>query len=528
MLDGLAFQAPTARMYRAVLTDAGFVWPVPGEADAMVEVLEEREDKYDVEAGFVLPSGLLPVPVGGRLEHRTVHLTSQYFDTDNHDLHRANAALRMRTGEQDAGWQLKLGRGRSRLELRLPLEASGSVEIPEGLAELVRGLAYGRPLVPVAEVRTQRTVARVLSVVGEVICEVADDQVQSSASGSAGGAVTLTKWREVEVELGTGDERLLDVIGKALRRAGARRSRSSSKLQRALDPARRRPTRPGPKSSKDAFAATVQAYLAEQHDAVLAGDLTLRRDGSGVHDTRVALRRLRSTLRVFGALFDAERAAALDAELVWFAGLLGSIRDAEVQQGRLSKAIDALPPEVRLGPIAADVHAHLLGVELSGRAALKVAMDSPRYFALLDSIRDWAERAPTRPDVATGERQLGRIVAQAQRKARRRLRQAVRAGSTHPELWHRARKSAKRARYALEATGPRRSNQPTKRAIKRFKEIQTVLGEHQDSVVAAQILRALASRTPSRPDENGFSYGLLYEREQAAGRRARKQARRLG
>ena len=52
-----------------------------------------------------------------------------------------------------------------------------------------------------------------------------------------------------------------------------------------------------------------------------------------------------------------------------------------------------------------------------------------------------------------------------------------------------------------------------KNSIRRYQELQDILGEHRDAVVAADLLRRIAAGTPAHPDENGFTYGLLYARE---------------
>ncbi len=70
-----------------------------------------------------------------------------------------------------------------------------------------------------------------------------------------------------------------------------------------------------------------------------------------------------------------------------------------------------------------------------------------------------------------------------------------------------ARKAAKRARYAAELFGKGRN-------VKRYKRIQSVLGDHQDTVVAAGTLRRMALTAGMAHGENGFTFGLLYAREQ--------------
>jgi CHAD domain-containing protein len=64
-----------------------------------------------------------------------------------------------------------------------------------------------------------------------------------------------------------------------------------------------------------------------------------------VHGTRVAARRLCSTLRVFGDVVDAASAEGLNSELAWYADLLGEVRDREVLSARLTSLIDELPRE---------------------------------------------------------------------------------------------------------------------------------------------------------------------------------------
>ena len=66
-------------------------------------------------------------------------------------------------------------------------------------------------------------------------------------------------------------------------------------------------------------------------------------------NTRVAIRRLRSTLRVFDGSVDAAALGATAQDLKWFAGLLGDVRDCQVQARRFNTAVDALPDELVMG-----------------------------------------------------------------------------------------------------------------------------------------------------------------------------------
>ncbi|MEU9380347.1 copper resistance protein CopC [Streptomyces sp. NPDC048279] len=77
---------------------------------------------------------------------------------------------------------------------------------------------------------------------------------------------------------------------------------------------------------------------------------------------------------------------------------------------------------------------------------------------------------------------------------------------------HDARKKAKRTRYAAEAARPALGG-PAKSLVKSMKSLQSLLGEHQDSVMARQTLREL-SAVAHAAGESAFTYGLLYGREE--------------
>ena len=162
----------------------------------------------------------------------TVRLDSVYFDTADHDLLARGITLRCRTGDADNGWQLKVPTGDARTEIRL--EPTGShTTVPKELAALVAGTRRGKALRHIVTVRTDRTVHRVTNAAGEVVVEVADDQVDAVAPGR--GAATLSSWREIEAELGpAGTPDTLTVIGERLTRAGATASTSPNKVAKAL------------------------------------------------------------------------------------------------------------------------------------------------------------------------------------------------------------------------------------------------------------------------------------------------------
>lgn len=466
----------------------------------------EREDKFDADPAFELP-GL------GAADERIVEvrnarrqLRSRYFDTADRALLTAGMTLRHRTGEADEadeGWQLKVPKSAAREELR----TAGDIEaIPEELLTLLRGVRRDQPLELIATLETTRLVTELLDADGVLLAEVADDTVTASVDG-----LEPTSWREVEVELGpAGDEELLSRVAEELRRAGARRSASRSKLARGLGVVEVR-----------ADDDLLQHYLLAQQRAMLAGDLALRRgDDSVIHPTRVAIRRLRSTLRTF---LDREAGRALDDELRWLAGILGEVRDCQVMRKRLLRLVDELADSEVLGPVRTRIKVELDREQAEAWRRVQQVLVSERYLQLLSAVNAFrltVHRIPAK--------RLVKLMARAEAKVVRRLAGAA----ASPTELHRARKAAKRARYAGELVsaaadqhagglrpGGKRSARRRagiKQALKqtaRNEARQDHLGEHQDSVVTAQLLLRLGQIAGTTPAENGFTFGLLYERE---------------
>jgi CHAD domain-containing protein len=150
-------------------------------------------------------------------------------------------------------------------------------------------------------------------------------------------------------------------------------------------------------------------------------------------------------------------------------------------------------------------------------------MESSRYLAVMAVLGRWRAVPPVHEDVATST--LLKRARRAQRKADRRLAAALESGDD--AMLHRARKAAKRARYAAELCEPLRTPKRAKRIIKHYKNIQSLLGDHQDTVVACEALQKMAVAAGTTVGENGFTYGMLYAREQQIARECRQNARRL-
>jgi CHAD domain-containing protein len=476
----------------------------------MTTTATETERKYEAPAGSRTPqlAGLPGVArTSGPEEQR---LEAEYFDTDELRLLRNGITLRRRQGGSDAGWHLKLPAGKdTRREIRLPLGRGR--QVPRQLAELVRGFTRGAPLRPVARISTRRQLLTLLDKTGGSLAEVAADDISAQ---SLGAETAISTWGEVEVELTGGDPQLLKSADAQLRRNGLRPSGNSAKLERAL--ADRLPADDHGQPTPDGSAgAAVLAYLRAQTAAMKAQDPMVRRDEpDSVHQMRVASRRLRSTLQSFGAIIPRSGTAELVAELKWLGGVLGEARDAEVLAERLRRRVQDLPAELVLGPVEARIQGHFAPVQAAARQEVLAALDSPRYFALLDMLDQLLADPALTPDAARPARDvLPGSARRAYRRTDRRLHRARHTprGPGREAAYHEARKAAKRARYAGEAASPVIGGEAS-RFTKQMKKIQSVLGDQHDGIVARGVDRELGI-SAHLAGENAFTYGLLYQEE---------------
>lgn len=433
----------------------------------------ERELKLDADAAFELPSDL-GEPLAARL------FTSTYYDTPPRSLLRSGITLRRRVENGLSHWQLKLPRQEGREELEA---AGGPAGPPDELRRLLFAHLRHGAVAPVATLRTRRAGYRVADH-GRPLADVTIDAVDVLEGQRQSGA-----FRELEVELVEGDEDDLDRLGKLLRRAGARRSDGLPKIARvvALDT-----------GDDDPFALHAQLRDLERYDP----GLRLGDDPEDLHKFRVATRRTRAIVKATRPLLG-ERLAPLAVELAWLADVLGPVRDLDVLIDRLRVGVDELDADRRAG---GELVAILEEDRAARRDELLDALASSRYLALLErfeaDVEDLAVKGDTMP-----------LAKKAFNKLHRRAREL--GNDPDDETVHDLRKAAKKARYAAELVDDKKVD----RYVSALKELQDVVGEHQDAVVAEERLRAIArART-------AVAAGRLIAGERARRREARADLR---
>jgi CHAD domain-containing protein len=457
----------------------------------------EVERKFDVGESTGPPSfdGIADI---ARVEKPAAQsLDAMYFDTPARDLASKRITLRRRTGGDDAGWHLKLPAGPdARTEVRAPLGATDHDDevVPTELVDVVLAIVRDRPLSQVARISTTRGVQLLHGADDSVLAEFCDDRVTASRAADEDAPKVEQRWREWEIELvgAESDTELLDKLAARLLGAGARPAGHGSKLARVLG------TTPNDPLAADAL----HREAAELLDQLLVWDRAVRAEADdAVHQMRVTTRKIRSLLQASAESFGLSDDAPVIDELRELGNVLGEARDAEVLAKRYRSALDGLPPKLARGPVRARL---VDGAEQRYQTGLQRCLEmmrSTRYFRLLDALD--AVVATTQ----LSDRGSGAVaVATASKKVRKAVKRARRAaGGDLDEAIHRIRKRAKRLRYTAAAVGARKVE-------KRAKAVQSLLGDHQDSVVSRAHLRQQADAALVA-SEDAFTYGLLYQQE---------------
>lgn len=281
-------------------------------------------------------------------------------------------------------------------------------------------------------------------------------------------------------------------------------------------------------SSVDAALTVVTAQLADVilHWSPLVPDAA---SPEPVHQMRVAVRRLRSTLSVFRHAAVDETTTGLGARLRALASGLGAARDWDVFLGGTGAEVAAaFEGDRRIAALMAAASRRqaacyaALGPLLSGQDWRRLELD----LALLPALRPWAGNASPEHTalLASPTEDFARRVLS------RRLKQVTSAGrdlaGVNGEALHEIRKQAKRLRYAGEIFAPLFSEKTARKYLSKLADVQEALGIVNDAAVAASLMAGLGSGA-DRAFAAGAVQGFTAARRTKASAAAAKAWRRF-
>jgi len=440
----------------------------------------------------------------------TRSLESVYFDTPDLRLHGHAFSLRVRRqgrsyvqtlkagGETTGGalvrgeWEAPVAGRRPNLSL-LPAEVLGN-----GVGALDEA-----ELKPVFESHVKRTV-RTLRPQDGVEVEVAFDA--GEIRGADGQVLPLA---EIELELKQGaDPTCLYDVALALNELAPLRVELRSKSDRGyalakgdrpswskagkldLDPA---------DTVEQALAAITRhcmAHLVANEAVALAGE-----QPEGVHQMRVALRRLRSALAIFRPFIPDTQYGVLVGEVKWLAGAFGAARDWDVFLEELFAPVDLAFPG---HPALAALRQAALASRARAYQGVRDAILSPRYTALLLKVGAWVDGRGWRDQpVSEHSAELfrpvadmaGALLAKRHRTVRKRGKGFASLDSEHR---HEVRISLKKLRYAVEFFRTLFEAKGVRRYLDDLAGLQDALGHLQDVATVNKLVALIPAESGGR------------------------------
>jgi len=434
-------------------------------------------------------------------EPKRRHIVTTYFDTPGRDLARRGLTLRIRRSDEERIQAVKSsarnGAANRRTEWEWPIDrdepdlglvASAPVvgDFPPDLAQRLQ------PTVVTDIVRTTRDVR-----LGGNVIEVAQD------SGSIVAGEVNQPMQEVELELREGAPGALYRLALTLHAEAPVVVELESKPARGL----RLRDGEGPHAAKSADVtldhdvSLVEGFrrMVENGSVHLLANraAALAADPEGVHQARIAIRRLRSALQFFAPCLEPHAKELFNDDLRRLGRRLGEARNWDVF------CLEALPQTfAQDGSGGEDEGAALVRQAAAARRAAAAGacaaeLSSASFSALTLGLSAWAETGSERPALF-GDRRLRQrledhapeLLDRLARKVAKRARSL--APDASPAELHPLRKSLKKLRYVVEFVSSLYPRKEIKRFLKRLKGLQKALGAINDSAMAIRLAEELA------------------------------------
>jgi triphosphatase len=432
------------------------------------------------------------------------HFKTVYYDTPDHKLRRQGLSLRVRQSGARFTQTVKTECGddpltRGEWEASVPsISPDIALAAPFVPAKLQADLER-HPLEPVFMSDIHRHQRLVDLPSGTV--EVAFDHGLLKA-----GDRTLPL-SEIELELKAGSASAIYELALRLAEHGPVRPSIQAKSERGFDLAEDKPST-APKPSKlrldpsvpldDVFARILRACLEHLLQSLPAAEDG--RDLEGVHQLRVALRRLRSALHLMRPVGSLSKLEMLRSEAKWVASNLSAAREWDIFQ------TETLPGVAKACPSVTGFDA-LDEVAEQRRAAayrkVRSVLSDRRCASFVLSLGAWIEARGWRSDIAPDNLSelLEPAFAFAQRMLSAQYARVLKRGrhlkSMSPEERHRLRLAVKKLRYGTDFLLPLcGEGKLVKRFRERLSELQEELGAYNDMATTASLLSGLGMETP--------------------------------
>jgi inorganic triphosphatase YgiF len=489
--------------------------PLVGLGTADVPITPRSDNRDEVELKLLVPSGnlgrLRETPVIARHARNggvTRRLEAVYYDTPDRVLFNNGLSLRVRRSGSRYIQTLKRTPVHGHPFVRQEWESPVSSAAPD-LASLPTaeiGAPLDRLVVDTLDevfaTKVRRRLLR-LELPGAVV-ELAFDE------GFIEAGARREPLTEVELEMKAGDASIIYDLGMQMLDVAPLRIGTLSKSDRGyalafdMQPEAEKATAPGI-TTEHTVDDVIAVLLGSCQHHMLANQAVAEggHDHEGVHQMRVALRRLRTACSLLHREVGSPTLRAIGLEAKWLAQLLGASRDWDVfVDETLRRPAHALAAEVDIDSLRRAAEPH----RAAGYAALRKAVADPRYNRFHLSLsrwiacRGWRNELDDRPLavlVEPASTMANRVLARLHRKA---LKDGAHFARLQPEARHSLRITLKKLRYAAEFyQGLYDKDAAARQYIGGLAKLQDALGHDNDATMTRPLLATIA-RDPVAPE----------------------------
>jgi len=451
---------------------------------------------------------------GAQASAKTQSLESVYYDTEDFALRRRGVTLRVRKQGKKYVQTLKIANehagsvfSRGEWDCGVPgaLPDLSAINDEEALRHL--GIVSADQLKPVFASHIKRNIRLLNGSTGQAadtLIEVAVDEGEIRSADGVGLPVA-----ELELELKSGAPQALFDLALKLAEVAPLRVETRTKAERgyalvageaeSVAKAQKLDLKPE-HTAEQALASIMRNCLSHtvlNEAAALKGE-----DPEGIHQMRVALRRLRSALGLFRDLMPTDQYEWLAGEVKWLAGELGNARNWDVFLADLLAPVEQALERDK--PTEA-LHRAALASRTRAYEQARTAILSPRYTVLLLRLGGWLESRSWRQQPLSEEAALlfapvtelaDGLLAKRHRKARKL---GAHFADLAPEQRHQLRIALKKLRYAAEFFRSLYGDKKVARYLRRLSALQDDLGHLNDVATAETLMDRLAGE----PAEDG-------------------------
>jgi inorganic triphosphatase YgiF len=458
-------------------------------------------------------------------------LNSVYFDSDDRFLRNHGLTLRVRHDGERRVQTIKTANYGSSCFERSEWEKTIEGDQPDLTGVMNTALGpiltddVRNTLKPVFETRIERTAYHLNGNDTAIVMVVDEGQIAATDS-----SCTVS---EIELELKHGNSAELFKIARAISDIVPVHLDVKSKSERGYDLIEKTPVTAEKACNPELSAgmSTGRAFTligrACLRQLVANEPATKRRDAEGLHQMRVALRRLRAAISFFSDVVSDDRIDTIKTELRWLAQECGPARD-----------LDTLIIEV-LKPLRKQ-HANEAGLvsiskmfareRLKGYRRSQEAVQSARFRTLVLDTAEWVEVGPwskSEDPLMRARREMPIEIHAAEQLSRRRKRirrRGEKIGDLSPEQLHGLRIQVKKARYAAEFFSSvfqgKKATKRCEKILSSLMQFQNCLGGFNDIMTRKALFAEIVANprrglTPEQNHRRAYAAGLIIGDQQA-------------